>query len=314
MAKQHHLENVACAPALTRAAAAVAERLKPTPAPDVSVPILIVDAYWQDLAHGAYPGAWHRMAALTCAEVYDGQAVEAASTTHAYHGAILKATQGTKYLSTALRWFAPNYQAAREAGGDRLGDDWFVGAYHYLMFGQDGVKQADYYLDTVDKAGGLNRPGAILPIVDIEFGGEGAANRQIGRAQVIDCASDFAARCLFRTGRAPILYGGSALSSLRIKDHLGCSWLWPAAYSDRLKRSEATSIGWTLDEVIMWQYTDGTAGRAVTTKGTRLPIGIPPTKAGRARGDRVLDLDCSIVVRPGGIAGARRALLGTYDI
>lgn len=302
--------NLVTASMLARAASAVRELVAPTPQPAIpAVPLLMLDVYWQDLAKGAYPGAWHRAAELTCAEVYGGQDVAAARSTRAYHGAVLKATEGTSYYATARDWFIANYRAARAAGGDRLGDDWWVGAYHYLRFRQSGARQARFYLDTVARAGGFG-PGAVRPVVDIEFGGEDADNRKASRQQVVDCANEFTETVRLETGLAPILYGGSALSALRIKDHLGCSWLWPAAYTRGLKSAEATSIGWKMSEVVMWQYTDGTKGSAVTLRGTELPIGVPPTASGLRAGAKRLPLDCSVVVVAGGMRGARAALTG----
>lgn len=302
--------NLISAGMLARCVSAVREVVAPSKQPDVpAIPLLVIDAYWQDLPSGAYPGAWHRIAGLTAAEVYDDQPASAAGAVRAYHGVILKATQGDRYIPAALRWFDQQWAAVEDARitAAREGDFW-RGAYHYLMFLQSGHRQADFYLDTIARAGGFDTDD-MRPIVDIEFGGEKASNRRASRQQVIDCASDFSARVLERTGRSPILYGGSALAELKIREPLGCVGLWCAAYTRKLKAAEATSIGRKPSEIIMWQYTDGKAGSAVTTRGTKLPIQVPPTARGRQRGEKWLPLDCSVVTVPGGMAGARRALL-----
>lgn len=303
--------NLISAGMLARAVSACREVVAPTKQPDIpAVPMLVVDAYWQDLARGAYPGAWNRIAALTAPEVYPDQAVAEAGGVRAYHGVIIKATQGTRYLQSALAWFREQWPAiakAREGAGRDRGD-FMRGCYHYLMFTQDGAAQAEYYARTVERAGGW-QVGDIRPIVDIEFGGPSASNRTASRQQVIDCAWSFSAAIKRITGHRPILYGGSALASLRIKDRLGCQGLWPAAYTRSLKAAEATSIGWTPDEIVMWQYTDGTKGSAVTRRGTRLPIGIPPTISGARAGAGVLPLDCSVITRPS-LYDARIALTG----
>lgn len=290
--------NLLSAGFFARAAAAVAELARPTPQPDLHpAPVLVVDAYWQDLGEAMIDQVWpwHRLMTISTAEAYRGQ-VAAAWGGRAYHAAVLKATQGTGYPRRALAWFQRQWSALDGPIAREL--RFLRGAYHYLMFRQNGRRQADFYLDQVGgELGGVND---ILPIVDIEFGNDQADNRKATRQQLVDCASEFTLRVRQRTGRTPILYGGSALASLRIKDRLGCRWLWPAAYSPTLTRAEATSIGWTLDQVIMWQYTDGKKGAAVTTRGTKLPIGVPGV--GR--------LDCSVVTQPGGPAGARAALLG----
>lgn len=303
--------NLISAGMFARAASACREIIAPTEQPDVpAVPMLVVDAYWQDLHRGAYPGAWNRIAALTAPEVYADQSVAAAGAVRAYHGVIIKATQGTRYLQPALAWFRDQWPAiakAREGAGRDRGDFW-RGCYHYLMFLQDGAAQAEYYARTVERAGGW-QTGDVRPIVDIEFGGPSASNRTASRQQVIDCAHAFSTTIKRITGHRPILYGGSALASLKIKDRLGCHGLWPAAYTKSLKSAEATSIGWTPDDIIMWQYTDGTKGSAITKRGTRLPIGIPPTVSGARAGAKPLPLDCSVVTRAS-MYEARIALTG----
>jgi hypothetical protein len=69
-----------------------------------------------------------------------------------WHGAILKATQGTYYRDTA--WLAPNWRSLRQVAPERYGVDWFRGAYHYLDVRQGGLEQADAFLAAIDYAGG----------------------------------------------------------------------------------------------------------------------------------------------------------------
>lgn len=64
-----------------------------------------------------------------------------------WHGVILKATQGDYY--TGGQWFKTYWPMARSEAGDRYGQDWFRGCYHYLDLGIDAVKQAQHYLTIV---------------------------------------------------------------------------------------------------------------------------------------------------------------------
>lgn len=194
-------------------------------------PILLVDLYHGDL--GALP-AWTAVAAVP-----------------GYAGAILKATEGTAY--TKASWCIANWPRVRAAGGDRYGVSWFRGAYHFLRFAQDPVAQADFYLKTIDKAGGF-AAGDLLPIVDVELGSESNPNRNATKQQIIDVTSAWAARVKARTGREVILYGRGAMRDKGIKHHMGCTWLWNPSYTALMKKATIEKVGWTVPEVAMWQY------------------------------------------------------------
>ncbi len=178
-------------------------------------------------------------------------------------GGILKATQGTAYGYTA--WFVDNFKRLRVAGGDRYGSSWFRGAYHYLEFTQDPIKQADFYLSVIDKAGGWD-DGCIVPIVDVEFGGERSANRRATTAQIIDSTTAFADRCRAVTGRRVMLYGRGAMRDRSIRSKMGCDLVWNAAYTATMVTNglvgelpDGHEAPWTIDDIALWQYSgDGT--------------------------------------------------------
>ena len=92
-------------------------------------------------------------------------------------GGIIKATEGTNFDTT---WFDKNWPLLREVGGDRYGQTWFRGAYHFLKFNRDGVAQANFFLDAIDNAGGFDE-GDIIPIVDVELGRRRRARRTMDR-------------------------------------------------------------------------------------------------------------------------------------
>ena len=144
-------------------------------------------------------------------------------------GGIIKATQGTNY---APDWFDTNWAKIREAGGDRYCQDWFRGAYHFLNLQEDGAAQADYYLAKIDKAGGFG-PGDIIPIVDVELGGEGTQgadgqihnrnpNQDASAQQIIDCTTAWANKVREATGQQIMLYGNGAMRDKSINDRMGC--------------------------------------------------------------------------------------------
>src|SRR5712691_7585999 len=90
-----------------------------------------------------------------------GPDLAAVSADERYAGAILKATEGLYYAGGA--WFPREWSSAHNQAG--YGDTWLRGCYHFLKFNQDGTAQADFYLKTVDAAGGWDK-GDLWPIVD----------------------------------------------------------------------------------------------------------------------------------------------------
>jgi len=173
-----------------------------------------------------------------------------------WHGAIVKATEG---LSYAPHWFDVQWQTLRGAAGARYGHDWFRGAYHFLKLLDDGARQAELYLRTVERAGGWD-VGDLWPIVDVELGGERNSNRHATADQVVECTTRFAEVCRRELGRDVMLYGNGAMRDLGIRDRMGCDYLWIPRYTPTLPEITYQRAGWRLDELVLWQYSgDGQA-------------------------------------------------------
>jgi GH25 family lysozyme M1 (1,4-beta-N-acetylmuramidase) len=171
-------------------------------------------------------------------------------------GAIIKATQGTTYPFTS--WFTANWSRLRFFGGARYGEMWFRGAYHFLVFGRDGAAQADYYLHTIEKAGGWDS-GDMIPIVDVELGGERNPNRNASSQQIIDCTSAWVERVKLNTGRRVMLYGRGAMRDLAISSKMGCDVVWNPSYTRRMATNGLVALNgapgpWKLDDIALWQY------------------------------------------------------------
>ena len=173
-----------------------------------------------------------------------------------YHGAIVKATEGTWY---SPQWFDSQWHTLRHIAGDRYADDWFRGAYHFLKFDTDGAEQAELYCKTVERGGGWGN-GDFWPIVDVELGSSRNSNQDASRQEIIDCTTAFAKRCTELTGRKVMLYGNGAFRDKLIKGdtkiagELGCSYLWLPRWTQTLPREIYERAGWTLDEVVLWQF------------------------------------------------------------
>lgn len=172
-----------------------------------------------------------------------------------WHGWVGKCSQGTYYRDAA--WFEPHWRDAKELAGDRYGVDWFRGAYHYLDVRIDAQQQAEFYMKTIEHAGGWSY-GDLWPVVDVERSGQRGA---ISAQQVIDCTTRFANVVHEATGRSVILYGGSFLRDLGIHDHMGCAALWVARYTPTLPVGTYSSIGWELPDLFGWQYAGDGVGQ-----------------------------------------------------
>ncbi len=199
-----------------------------------------------------------------------------------WSGVILKATQGTYYDGGA--WFVSQWPRVRAAGLANRRDPWVRGAYHYLDTRINGEKQADYFIATLKRAGGVEPSDLIM--VDVE-----RANQRGGVSglEVRDCVYLFATQIAARLGKPCILYGNSWIYELGITSRMGCKHLAVARYTATLPATVYRRIGW--DYPALWQYcgVDG-SGHAIS----ELP-GYPSEAPGCG------PVDISAVVIPGGV-------------
>lgn len=201
-------------------------------------------------------------------------------------GAILKASEGLAWPDAYRAWTKASLKAARRPG-------WLVGAYHYLQAGLDGAKQADFYVDACARSGLdlANDQDAIVPIVDVELGGERSANRRASASQFVTCASAFAERARKLTGRGVMLYGRGAMRDLAIVDRMGCDRVWNPSYTPTMALSGISAVDgrpgpWAPSDVVLWQYGGDGVG---VDRAHHLPL----ATAG-------LKIDVSVHVHPGG--------------
>lgn len=164
-----------------------------------------------------------------------------------WHGYMAKATQGNYYSGGS--WFKEHWPKAKDLAGDRYGKDWFRACYHYFDIRIDAKLQADYYLKAVESAGGWSY-GDLWPVVDVERAGQrGPISAQL----VIDRVTQWTQIVHAATGQRVILYGGSFLRELGVRDHMGCSLAWVARYTETLPVGTYSSIGWDLEHLFAWQ-------------------------------------------------------------
>lgn len=199
-------------------------------------------------------------------------------------GIILKISEGVHYAPSS--WLAKHWPAVRAVGGARYGETWFRGAYHYLRINVDGAKQADFFLDAIERAGGW-ASGDMMPFVDAEASNNDGATRE----SVIACVSAFARRIRERTGRGTIFYGRGFMRDLGIVSRMGCVAVWNAGYTGSTMPMTGLAPAFDRDDVVLWQYTDG---------NSPAPPGLPKSIAGFAGG-----LDLNVYVD-----GNRKPLIG----
>lgn len=189
------------------------------------------------------------------------------------HGFILKATDGVQYAYTS--WFVKQFATLAKLVGAERGVTKFLGGYHYAQFMVDGTQQGDVYTRVLTEAGWGARD--IVPIIDVEAGGERSANRRASAQQVVDCVSKIAERVRVNTGRRVMLYGRGLMRDLEIHDRMGCDQVWNPSYTAKMVTNGLLTIGsgrkgpWDLGDIPLWQYGgDGVGDSSVTG----LPLGL----------------------------------------
>jgi GH25 family lysozyme M1 (1,4-beta-N-acetylmuramidase) len=212
------------------------------------------------------PGPPYLFVDLYAGDVSGHPAWQVLATTPHYYGAVIKATEGLHY---APPWFDDNWKRLRSVTPARYGLTWYRGAYHFLRFAESGKAQADFYLAALNRAGGLTEVD-IMPIVDVELGGERNPNRRATAQQVIDCTSAWAERVKSVTGRRVMLYGRGAMRDLGIRDRMGCDVVWNPSYTATMKMTGLEA--WSTDDVAAWQFGgDGVGNPSVH----QLPLKVP---------------------------------------
>jgi GH25 family lysozyme M1 (1,4-beta-N-acetylmuramidase) len=184
-------------------------------------------------------------------------------------GCVVKASQSTGWGKTNEAWFARSWKKIRDVAGDRYGVDFFRGCYHFLVFSVDGAKQADYFCDRVEAAGGFDS-GDLMPWVDAEEGGQGKwAPQKLEtitdsklRARLADnvtsCTTAFVDRFRKRTGLRIAVYGRGIFRDLHMTHcTFGADSAVNPAYTATMPKMD--KYGVPLDHITFWQCCgDGT--------------------------------------------------------
>jgi GH25 family lysozyme M1 (1,4-beta-N-acetylmuramidase) len=179
-------------------------------------------------------------------------------------GVVLKAGEGLGWGALNERWFQDNYRMLKTVGGERYGRDWFRGAYHFLRFTIDGAKQADYFVDQIEKAGGFDE-GVLMPWVDAEEGGQGnwaggeklenikdTVKRARLAGEVRSCITAFVRRFKERTGMRIAVYGRGLMRDLQMTNcNFGEDAYVNPAYTRTMPGMD--QYGVPLSKIKLWQ-------------------------------------------------------------
>jgi GH25 family lysozyme M1 (1,4-beta-N-acetylmuramidase) len=192
-------------------------------------------------------------------------------------GCVVKASEGVGWGPTNEAWFKRSWQKVREVAGARYGSDFFRGCYHFLLISVDGTKQADYFCDQVDAAGGWG-DGDLMPWVDIEEGGQGhwapqkletitdPTLRKTLSDQVTACATAFISRFKSRTGLRIAVYGRGVFRDLQMTNcKFGSDSAVNPAYTQTMPRME--QYGVPLDDISLWQLQGTGNGNQAVSPG-----------------------------------------------
>ncbi|CAN7597748.1 GH25 family lysozyme [Pararhizobium sp. LjRoot235] len=105
--------------------------------------------------------------------------------------AYIKATDGGDHLDPM---FKKNWRRAKEAGLNR-------GAYHFFYWCRTAGEQADWFIRNVPRD-----PGALPPVIDVEYNGESSCKRRVSRAKVLEKMQVFMDKLERHYGQRPVIY------------------------------------------------------------------------------------------------------------
>jgi hypothetical protein len=192
--------------------------------------------------------------------------------------------QCSNNLDAYTDWFGAMWPAAGPgAGNPQYGRATFRFTYHYYVCAAHvadptanevtqvafGTRQADVAINAVLAAGGWG-DGDLPVAVDIENGEQPAG---FTAWDVMVGLTAFAARVRARTGKPPILYGGSLLRQLQITSRMGCDYLWIPEWPPTLDWSLVTEMGWDEASTLLWQAVGDGSDTAPAGYPHSTPIG-----------------------------------------
>jgi GH25 family lysozyme M1 (1,4-beta-N-acetylmuramidase) len=170
---------------------------------------------------------------------YNGSEVSHITNIDSLSFVICKATEGTYFTDP---YFHVNWDILKSK-------NYLVGAYHFFLVHVDPIKQADFYIQTVNMKGNTD----LAPIVDIEDASipqnSNFEPEEIQRRLLI-----FLDRVKSQTNRDPIIYTGSYFANRYLmNDSLGNYRLWLAEYTTHTPRLPKI---WKKKGYFIWQKSD----------------------------------------------------------
>jgi lysozyme len=159
--------------------------------------------------------------------------------------AFIKATEGGDHFDPR---FLENWYGAKQAGLAR-------GAYHFMFWCRPAHEQARWFKQIVP-----NDPGALPPVLDVEWNGESkACPRKVSREHALGMIRHMLREMERHTGKRPIIYTDITFHEEILEGELldYPHWIRSTAAEPHVRYGDRR---WT-----MWQYT--TTGRVPGIKG-----------------------------------------------
>ncbi|PFD32669.1 glycoside hydrolase [Bacillus cereus] len=158
----------------------------------------------------------------------------------------IKATEGTTVKDTKFDF---NYTEAKNAG-------LYVGAYHYAYpeSMDDPILEADYFVDTVNNAGGFE--GNLPPVLDLE-----TIKGNLDKDQLSEWARIWMEHVMEKVGIKPILYTYLDFGRRNLNESLGEYPLWFARYDVQQPEDFARWSKWKFLQYTSSGHVSGITGK-----------------------------------------------------
>lgn len=159
-----------------------------------------------------------------------------------YSFAFIKATEGSSHVDERFEY---NWEEAGNTGMK-------IGAYHFLSYDTSGRKQAENYIETVDK-----RWGMLPPVVDVEFYGEYTENHP-GKKKLRKVLDAMLEELEAHYGMRPVIYTNTYIYDEYISGRYDDYDIWISAHDIPERLNDERE--WTFCQYTFYGKSENVAG------------------------------------------------------
>lgn len=165
---------------------------------------------------------------------------------------IIKSTQGVDFVDENYKY---NWANAQNANSN-------IGAYHFYIFKDDPIKQADNYIKNVKL-----KNGNLFPIIDIEYNCSSCASLEMPYSQFIANLKIFLNRLETHYRCKPIIYSDLSFYNQYLKNIFKSYPIWIAKYATTPPLGLYTNSTDTQNSTIdIWQFSSNQRIKGITGK------------------------------------------------